>query len=166
MTTMTDDRRVRAAVASPARYFYFHMALACAAVAFLGFAPTYFVPLASGSLAVPPAVHIHGVVFFTWSVFFVFQAWLASSGQIAHPAIRQRAAERRGERDVPGVEIHHLRQHYHIGVRVVGVQIEHGHARAQPHPVGRRLGVGKLAQLVQALVELAQEPELQARQAD
>src|SRR2546429_265023 len=32
MTTMTDDRRVRAAVASPARYFYFHMALACAAV--------------------------------------------------------------------------------------------------------------------------------------
>ena len=88
MTTMTDDHHVRAAVASPARYFYFHMALACAAVAFLGFAPTYFVPLASASLSIPPAVHIHGIVFFTWSVFFVFQAWLASSGQIArHRAV-------------------------------------------------------------------------------
>ena len=48
MTTLIDDRRASAAVASPARYFYFHMALACAAVAFLGFAPTYFMPLASG----------------------------------------------------------------------------------------------------------------------
>ena len=83
MTIMTDDRRVRATVASPARYFYLHMALACAAVAFLGFAPTYFVPMARGSLAIPPVLHIHGIVFFAWSVFFVFQAWLASSGQIA-----------------------------------------------------------------------------------
>jgi len=64
MTIMTDDRRVRATVASPARYFYFHMALACAAVAFLGFAPTYFVPMARGSLAIPPVLHIHGIVFF------------------------------------------------------------------------------------------------------
>jgi hypothetical protein len=59
------------------------MALACAAVAFLGFAPTYFVPMARGSLAIPPALHIHGVVFFTWSVFFVLQAWLASSERVA-----------------------------------------------------------------------------------
>src|SRR5436190_23912452 len=82
MTTMTDDHRVRAAVAAPARFFYFHMALACAAVAFLGFAPTYFVPMARGSLAIPPSIHIHGVVFFAWSVFFVFQAWLGASGQV------------------------------------------------------------------------------------
>jgi hypothetical protein len=87
MTTMTDDNRVRAAAASPARPFYFHMALACAATAFLGFLPTYFMPLASRSLAVPPAIHIHAMVFFTWSVFFAFQAWLASSGRI----VRHRA---------------------------------------------------------------------------
>ena len=31
MTTLIDDRRVRARDASPARYFYLHMALACAA---------------------------------------------------------------------------------------------------------------------------------------
>jgi hypothetical protein len=59
------------------------MALACAATAFLGFLPTYFTPLASRSLAVSPAIHIHAMVFFTWSVFFAFQAWLASSGRIA-----------------------------------------------------------------------------------
>jgi hypothetical protein len=82
MTTLIDDR-VRAAVASPARYFYFHMALACMAVAFLGFAPTYWVPLAHRTFSASPAVHFHGLLFFTWSVFFVFQSWLAASGRVA-----------------------------------------------------------------------------------
>src|SRR3954451_17348989 len=55
MTTLIDDRRVRARDASPARYFYLHMALACAATAFLGFAPTYFVPLAQRTLPASPS---------------------------------------------------------------------------------------------------------------
>jgi len=83
MTTLIDDRRASAAVASPARYFYFNMALACAAVAFLGFAPTYFLPLSAGKLSAPPSVHVHGIVFFAWSLYFVFQAWLPVSGQTA-----------------------------------------------------------------------------------
>jgi hypothetical protein len=83
MTTLTDSRFARRAATSTGRHFYFHMALACAAVAFLGFAPTYFVPLASGKFSAPPSVHVHGIVFFTWSVYFVFQAWLASSDRIA-----------------------------------------------------------------------------------
>ena len=82
MTTMIDDR-VRAAVASPARNFYFHMALACAAVAFLGFAPTYWVPLAHRTFSASPVVHFHGFLFFTWTVFFALQSWLAASGRIA-----------------------------------------------------------------------------------
>ncbi|MBR1121592.1 hypothetical protein JQ628_08725 [Bradyrhizobium lablabi] len=82
MTILIEDRRVSGAVASPARYFYFNMALACAAVAFIGFAPTYFVPLASGKFSAPAIIHLHGMVFFAWSIFFVFQAWLASSGQV------------------------------------------------------------------------------------
>src|SRR4029453_1767656 len=64
MTTLIDDRRASAAVALPARYFYFNMALACAAVAFLGFAPTYFLPLSAGKLSAPPSVHVHGIGFF------------------------------------------------------------------------------------------------------
>lgn len=58
------------------------MALACAAVAFLGFAPTFFLPLAAGKFSAPPSVHVHGIVFFTWSLYFIFQAWLPASGQV------------------------------------------------------------------------------------
>lgn len=57
------------------------MALACAAVAFLGFAPTFFLPLATGKFSAPPSVHVHGIVFFAWSLYFVYQAWLPVSGQ-------------------------------------------------------------------------------------
>jgi len=83
MTTLIDDPRVRAGVAAPARYFYFHMALACMAVAFLGFAPTYWLPLAEGSFASTPVVHFHGLLFFTWTLYFAFQTWLAASGRTA-----------------------------------------------------------------------------------
>ena len=82
MTTLTDDR-ARAAAAAPARYFYFHMALACTAVAFLGFAPTYWLPLAHRTFSASPIVHLHGLLFFTWTVFFAFQSWLAASGRVA-----------------------------------------------------------------------------------
>jgi hypothetical protein len=83
MTTLIDDHRVRAGVAAPARYFYFHMALACMAVAFLGFAPTYWLPLAEGSFVSTPVVHFHGLLFFTWTLYFAFQTWLAASGRTA-----------------------------------------------------------------------------------
>jgi hypothetical protein len=59
------------------------MALACAAVAFIGFAPTYWLPLASGSLSSAPVIHVHGLLFFTWTLFFAFQTWVAASGHIA-----------------------------------------------------------------------------------
>ena len=42
MTTWTDDKRTDLAATSQAPYFYFYMSLACAAVAFVGFAPTYW----------------------------------------------------------------------------------------------------------------------------
>src|SRR5262249_45757569 len=65
MTTIS-DHRVRAKAVAPAQYFYFNMALACMAVAFLGFAPTYWLPLAHRTFSAPPVVHFHGVLFFTW----------------------------------------------------------------------------------------------------
>lgn len=49
------------------------MALACAATAFLGFAPTYFVPLAHRTFSASPVIHFHGLLFFTWSLYFVMQ---------------------------------------------------------------------------------------------
>jgi hypothetical protein len=60
------------------------MALACAATAFLGFAPTYWMPLARGSFSANPVVHFHGLLFFTWTLYFVLQTWLAASGRVAN----------------------------------------------------------------------------------
>src|SRR5712664_319945 len=82
MTTLIDIRVVFVAT-SHARYFYFYMALACIAVAFLGFAPTYWLPLASGSFSSTPVVHFHGLLFFAWTLYFAFQTWLAASGRTA-----------------------------------------------------------------------------------
>jgi hypothetical protein len=82
MTTFIDDRRTHASATSHAQYFYFYMALSCIAVAFLGFAPTYFMPMAAGKLPPMPVVHFHGLLFFAWTLYFAFQSWLATSGQV------------------------------------------------------------------------------------
>jgi hypothetical protein len=82
MTTLVDDKPIRLIANPHARYFYFYMALACIAVAFLGFAPTYWVPMASGKVPPMPVVHFHGLLFFAWTLFFAFQSWLAASGQV------------------------------------------------------------------------------------
>src|SRR5258708_35483193 len=65
-------------------YFYFYVALSCTAVALLGFAPTYWLPMADRTFKSSPIVHIHGLVFFCWTLFFCFQTWLAASGRIAN----------------------------------------------------------------------------------
>jgi hypothetical protein len=83
MTIMIQDNRVGTAAASPPRYFYFNMALACMATAFLGFAPTYWWPLTRGTLAANPVVHFHGLLFFAWTLYFAVQSWLAASGRTA-----------------------------------------------------------------------------------
>ena len=88
MTTLTDFNPPRAIAQSQSGYFYFYMALACMAVAFLGFAPTYWLPLAKRSFSASPVVHFHGLLFFAWSLYFAFQSWLAASGKVArHRAI-------------------------------------------------------------------------------
>lgn len=74
---------VRPAVRTGSRYFYFQMALVCVAVAFLGFLPTYWVPMAQGTASFDPVVHLHGMIFFSWTIFFAFQSWIAATGQVA-----------------------------------------------------------------------------------
>ena len=64
MNIMIDLNSPRAVAQSQIDYFYFYMALACMAVAFIGFAPTYWVPLANRSLSASPVVHFHGLLFF------------------------------------------------------------------------------------------------------
>ncbi len=64
------------------RYFYFYMAIACAAVAFIGFLPTYWVPMAAGAFHAAPVYHLHGLLFFSWTLYFIYQTWLGASGRV------------------------------------------------------------------------------------
>ena len=78
---MTTTSTAQSTVQVRSSQFYFWTALTCVAVAFLGFTPTYFKPLAQGSFAAHPIVHIHALVFFSWTLFFAFQAWLVANGR-------------------------------------------------------------------------------------
>jgi hypothetical protein len=63
--------------------FYLWMAIAMAATAFLGFAPTYWVPMAQGLPERIGVLAVHGLLFFGWTLFVIFQAWLVGSGRVA-----------------------------------------------------------------------------------
>jgi hypothetical protein len=82
MTAVTGERAPAARAARS--YFFVWMAVACLVVAFVGFAPTYWLPLFSGRFTASPRVHIHGAVFFTWTLFLVWQTWLVANGRTAH----------------------------------------------------------------------------------
>jgi hypothetical protein len=53
-------------------HFFFYMAVLCALTAFLGFAPTYWLPMTRGAY-VANVVAIHGICFFSWTLLFVLQ---------------------------------------------------------------------------------------------
>lgn len=78
--TTLDGARGRTAVRSR---FFLWMSVAMAATAFLGFAPTFWIPLAQGIPERLPVIAIHGTVFFGWTLLLVYQAWLVTSGRIA-----------------------------------------------------------------------------------
>ena len=63
--------------------FYLWMAVAMAATAFIGFVPTFWVPLTQGVPERIAVIAIHALLFFGWSLFLICQTWLAASGNIA-----------------------------------------------------------------------------------
>lgn len=71
---------------APARHgFYVWMSVVCAAVAFLAFLPTFFLPLVRGSFTRAPVFYLHLLLFYGWILFFMAQTWLVASGrQLAH----------------------------------------------------------------------------------
>jgi len=64
------------------RRFYLWMAASCFLIAVIGFAPTYWMPLAKGSFKAEPMVHIHGILMFGWVTFFFTQARLVAQGKV------------------------------------------------------------------------------------
>jgi hypothetical protein len=76
-----------AAVPASARRFHLLMAGIFVLIAFGGFIPSYWLRLANGSIHVPPIIHVHGFLLFSWTVFYFFQAALISSGRtVKHQA--------------------------------------------------------------------------------
>jgi hypothetical protein len=69
------------------RRFYLWMAGVFVLIAFGGFSPTYWAPVASGTFHGPPILHIHGALLFSWTLFYLVQtAWVASGHTPTHRA--------------------------------------------------------------------------------
>jgi hypothetical protein len=51
--------------------------------AFMGFAPTFWAPMAQGMPQRIVVLAIHGTLFFGWTLFFVYQTWLVANGNVA-----------------------------------------------------------------------------------
>lgn len=69
------------------RWFYVGMAASFVLVAFGGFVPTYWAKVARGAFGGAPILHIHGALFFTWTLFFLVQSAFVATGRI----VRHRA---------------------------------------------------------------------------
>lgn len=81
-TSITD-----ASLPADARRFHLWMAGLFLLIAFGGFYPTYWAKVADGSFHQPPIVHIHGMLLFTWILFYFMQtAWVAAGRTPAHRA--------------------------------------------------------------------------------
>lgn len=63
--------------------FFLWLAIACAAIAFFGFVPTYWIQFPASTFIGPPLLHIHGLLSTAWVFFLISQAWLVSQGKIS-----------------------------------------------------------------------------------
>lgn len=67
--------------------FHFLLALVFAAVAFGGFFPTYLYPIATTGFHTSTVVHLHGILFFGWTLLFVVQSRLAVTSITTHRSL-------------------------------------------------------------------------------
>ena len=65
------------------RGFYVWMAAACALIAFVGFAPTYWLQLAPGTFVGSPLLHLHGLLFAAWPLYLLLQTAFVARGRVA-----------------------------------------------------------------------------------
>lgn len=65
------------------RKFYVWMATACAAIAWGGFAGTYWLQLPAGTFDGPSIMHLHGAAFSAWTILLMWQAWLGHRRSLA-----------------------------------------------------------------------------------
>ena len=75
VTTGAERRR------AGAHRFYVGMAALFVLIAFGGFVPTYWARLVAGDFHAPPIVHLHGALFFAWTIFYFAQTWMVYAGR-------------------------------------------------------------------------------------
>lgn len=81
--TLTEGATFRAA--NPR--FYVWTAAVFVLIAFGGFTPSYWTRVFNGTFQGPPILHVHGILLFSWTLFYFLQTTLAASGRMtAHRA--------------------------------------------------------------------------------
>lgn len=63
------------------RSFHHTMAFTCLAIAVIGFAPTYWRGLTSGTFRGGPILHLHALVFYGWMILYATQTALIARGR-------------------------------------------------------------------------------------
>ena len=64
------------------RWFFVWMAGACAVVASAGFAPTFWLQLPAGTFVGSPLLHLHGLLFSAWTLFFLLQTMFVARRRV------------------------------------------------------------------------------------
>jgi len=101
---------------------YVILAGLCAAIAFTAFAGTYWLQLPAGTFVGSPLIHLHGLLFSAWTLYFLWQAVLI--------ATNRRASHRAW--GLGGIALASAMVFTGIAVTIVGIQerIAHGQAEA------------------------------------
>ena len=87
LSTLHPSKASGSVLRSSQRHFYVWMAGVFVLIAFGGFTPTYWAPVARGSFHGPPILHIHGALLFNWTLFYFIQtSWVASGRTPTHRA--------------------------------------------------------------------------------
>jgi len=81
MVAITVDALAPDRSPAPTHRFYLWIAGLYVVIAFGGFTPTYWARLASGTFTGAPILHVHGALFFTWTLFFFVQTALVAGGR-------------------------------------------------------------------------------------
>lgn len=62
--------------------YFIAFTLIFAAIVLVGFSRTFFIPVARGTFSKPLVVHVHGALFFAWTVLLMSQAMLAATKRL------------------------------------------------------------------------------------
>jgi uncharacterized membrane protein YozB (DUF420 family) len=81
MTTIAGALSDAAQIAGRGR-FYPRMAALFLAVSVIGFVPTYWMPMARGTLSASPITHLHALLFYGWMLLFFWQTSLVAAGKM------------------------------------------------------------------------------------